>query len=123
MVLLRYAPSRNSSKGAKQIKFKNVVYEYPLSKAIEDGYTRTPFAVTRSDIDFYNFGDEALDKLMLTDGITFRPVVVGFIHDEYQVRQTGEILVERVADPLVHLFHVGVFLVELVDVVDKNANF
>ena len=46
------------------------MYEYPLSKAIEDGYTRTPFAVTRSDIDFYNFGDEALDKLMLTDGIT-----------------------------------------------------
>lgn len=28
--------------GAKQIPFKNVVYEYPLSKAIEDGYTRTP---------------------------------------------------------------------------------
>ena len=40
-----------------------------LSKAIEDGYTRTPFAVTRSDIDFYNFGDEQLDKLMLLDGI------------------------------------------------------
>ena len=58
------------TKGAKQVPFKNVVYEYPLSKAIEDGYTRTPFAVTRSDIDFYNFGDEALDKLMLTDGIT-----------------------------------------------------
>lgn len=36
---------------------------------IEDGYTRTPFAVTRSDIDFYNFGDMELDKLMLTDGI------------------------------------------------------
>ena len=58
------------AKGAKQVPFKNVVYEYPLSRAIEDGYTRTPFAVTRSDIDFYNFGNEALDKLMLTDGIT-----------------------------------------------------
>lgn len=58
------------TKGSKQIPFKNVVYEYPLSKAIEDGYTRTPFAVTRSDIDFYNFGDEQLDKLMLLDGIT-----------------------------------------------------
>lgn len=56
--------------GTKQIPFKNVVYEYPLSKAIEDGYTRTPFAVTRSDIDFYNFGEEQLDKLMLLDGIT-----------------------------------------------------
>lgn len=58
------------TKGAKQIPFKNVVYEYPLSKAIEDGYTRTPFAVTRSDIDFYNFGDEQLDKMMLLDGIS-----------------------------------------------------
>lgn len=57
------------TKGAKQVPFKNVVYEYPLSKAIEDGYTRTPFAVTRSDIDFYNFGDEQLDKMMLLDGI------------------------------------------------------
>lgn len=56
--------------GNKQVPFKNVVYEYPLSKAIEDGYTRTPFAVTRSDIDFYNFGDEQLDKMMLLDGIT-----------------------------------------------------
>ena len=58
------------TKGSKQVPFKNVVFEYPLSKAIEDGYTRTPFAVTRSDIDFYNFGDEQLDKLMLLDGIS-----------------------------------------------------
>ena len=57
------------AKGTKQVPFKNVVFEYPLSKAIADGYTRTPFAVTRSDIDFYNFGDEQLDKMMLLDGI------------------------------------------------------
>lgn len=57
------------TQGNKQVPFKNVVYEYPLSKAIEDGYTRTPFAVTRTDIDFYNFGDEQLDKMMLLDGI------------------------------------------------------
>ena len=55
--------------GSKQIPFKNVVYEYPLSKAIEDGYTRTPFAGTRSDIKFYNFGAEELDKIMLIDGL------------------------------------------------------
>lgn len=55
--------------GSRQVPFKNVVYEYPLSKAIEDGYTRTPFAGTRTDINFYNFGDEELDKLMIIDGI------------------------------------------------------
>lgn len=54
---------------SKQIPFKNVVYEYPLSEAIKDGYTRVPYAVTRSDIDLYNFGDEATDRLMLSDGL------------------------------------------------------
>ena len=54
---------------SKQEPFKNVVYKYPLSKAIEDGYTRTPFAGTRSDINFYNFGEEELDKIMLLDGL------------------------------------------------------
>ena len=58
------------TKGNKQIPFKNVVYEYPLSHAIRDGFTRTPFAVTRSDIRAFDFGDEQLDKLMLGDGIT-----------------------------------------------------
>lgn len=57
------------SKGGKTILFKNVVYEYPLSKAIEDGYTRTPYVMTRSDINFYNFGEQQLDRLMLNDGI------------------------------------------------------
>ena len=56
------------NKGSKQIPFKNVVYEYPLSKAIADSYTRTPFAATRADINFHNFGHEQLDKLMLDDG-------------------------------------------------------
>ncbi len=52
------------------ILFKNVVYEYPLSKAIADGYTRTPFAMARADMEAYNFGDEDIDKLMLNDGIS-----------------------------------------------------
>lgn len=58
------------TKGNKQIPFKNVVYEYPLSHAIRDGFTRTPFAVTRSDIHAFDFGEEQLDKMMLHDGIT-----------------------------------------------------
>ncbi len=68
------------SSGNQQIPFKNVVYEYPLSKAIEDGYTRTPFAVTRSDIDFYNFGEEQLDKLMILDGIACHEKIKAELH-------------------------------------------
>ena len=55
--------------GKKQTLFKNVVYEYPLSSAIADGYTRTPFAVTRSDIRHFHFGEDELDRLMLQDGL------------------------------------------------------
>ncbi len=53
----------------KTVKFKNVVYEYPLSSAIRDGYTKNPFAMTRRDIDVYNFDKDDLDKMMLKDGV------------------------------------------------------
>lgn len=55
--------------GSKQEKFKNCVYEYPLSESIRDGYTRTPFALTQKDVNFYNFGEDDLDKVMIQDGI------------------------------------------------------
>ena len=55
--------------GSKNVLFKNVVYEYPLSKAIHDGYTRTPYALTRRDISALSLSDEELDRLMINDGI------------------------------------------------------
>ncbi len=55
--------------GTKAVKFKNVVYEYPLSSAIADGFTKTPYAMTRRDISDYNFSQDEMDKMMLTDGI------------------------------------------------------
>lgn len=55
--------------GSKAVLFKNVVYEYPLSKAIKDGYTRTPYALTRKDIRSYNFTEDELDKTMINDGL------------------------------------------------------
>ncbi|MBQ5565173.1 MAG: DEAD/DEAH box helicase family protein, partial [Clostridia bacterium] len=66
---LTATPFMAKKKNGQQVPFQNVVYEYPLSQAIADSYTRTPYAVTRSDVDFYNFGDEQIDKLMLNDGI------------------------------------------------------
>ena len=55
--------------GKTENKFKNVIYEYSLASAIKDGYVRTPYAITRANISFYNFGDEQLDRQMLHDGI------------------------------------------------------
>lgn len=57
------------TKANKQINFKNIVYEYPISKAIADGYTRTPFALTRENVNFKNFGDAELDRTMINDGL------------------------------------------------------
>lgn len=54
---------------SKQILFKNVVYEYPLSQSIADGYTRTPYAITRANFESFHFGEEQIDKLMINDGI------------------------------------------------------
>lgn len=62
-------------KGNKTIFFKNVVYEYPLYKAIKDGYTRIPYALTRRDIKAYNLSDEELDKTMINDGILHHEIV------------------------------------------------
>ena len=55
--------------GTKTTKFKNVVYEYPLSSAIKDEFTKIPFAMTRRDISDYNLSKEEMDKMMLMDGI------------------------------------------------------
>lgn len=56
--------------GTKTIKFKNVVYEYPLSSAIRDGYAKIPYALTRRDISDYNLSSDDMDKMMLEDGIS-----------------------------------------------------
>lgn len=77
---------------SKQVPFKNVVYEYPLSEAIKDGYTRVPYAVTRTDVDFYHFGDEALDKLMLGDGIKCHEMIKEKL--QYYSRTTKKNLVK-----------------------------
>lgn len=58
-------------KNGKTVLFNNVVYEYPLKKAIKDGYTRTPYALTRENIKAYNFTEEELDMTMISDGILY----------------------------------------------------
>lgn len=80
------------TKNSKQTLFKNVVYEYPLSKAIADGFTRTPYAVTRKDIAAYNFGEEQLDKMMISDGIICHERAKRFLKDYAQ--DTGSRLVK-----------------------------
>ena len=57
-------------KGNKTIKFKNVVYEYSLAKAIKDGFVKVPYVATRKNFNPQNYRTD-LDKdiVKLEDGI------------------------------------------------------
>lgn len=56
-------------KSNKSIKFKNVVYEYSLARAIVDGYVKQPAVATRKDFDPRKFSNDEIDKIKLNDGI------------------------------------------------------
>jgi len=51
------------------IKFKNVVYEYSLAKAIRDGFVKEPAVATRRDFDPTHYSQDDLDRIKLEDGI------------------------------------------------------
>ncbi|BBO18778.1 type III restriction enzyme, res subunit [Candidatus Brocadia pituitae] len=51
------------------IKFKNVVYEYSLAKAIQDGFVKEPAVATRKDFDPSQYSADELDRIKLEDGI------------------------------------------------------
>lgn len=57
-------------KGNKTIKFKNVVYEYSLAKAMRDGYVKIPHVATKKNFNINNYKSD-LDKdiIKLEDGI------------------------------------------------------
>lgn len=56
-------------KGNQTIKFKNVVYEYSLAKAIKDGFVKEPAVATRRDFDPTQFSTTEIDTIKLEDGI------------------------------------------------------
>ena len=51
------------------VKFKNVVYEYSLAKAIRDGFVKEPAVATRKDFDPSKYTVVELDRIKLEDGI------------------------------------------------------
>jgi len=53
----------------RSIKFKNVVYEYSLRHAMDDGFVKEPFVATRSNFEPKQYKDEEIDIIKLEDGI------------------------------------------------------
>jgi len=64
---LTATPIVETAKGA--IQFKNVIFDYPLSKAMEDGFVKEPAVVTQKNFDPKQFTPEQIEQIKLEDGI------------------------------------------------------
>lgn len=53
----------------RPIPFKNVVMDYPLARAMEDGFVKEPAVVTQRDFDAKSHPTEEIEKIKLEDGI------------------------------------------------------
>ncbi|ROH86943.1 type III restriction endonuclease subunit R [Pseudomethylobacillus aquaticus] len=60
-------PFVESSRGP--VPFKNVVMDYPLARAMEDGFVKEPAAVTQRNFDAKAHSAEETEKIKLEDGV------------------------------------------------------
>lgn len=64
---LTATPMVESSKGA--VPFKNVIQQYLLAQAMEDGFVKEPAVATQRDFDPTKFSPDQLERIKLEDGI------------------------------------------------------
>jgi len=55
--------------GTRSVPFKNVIYSYPLSKALDDGFVKEPTVATRENFTPANYTAEQLETIKLEDGV------------------------------------------------------
>lgn len=56
-------------KGSKTIRFKNVIYDYPLAHAINDGFVKQPAVATRENFEAKDYSEEQIELIKLEDGV------------------------------------------------------
>jgi type III restriction enzyme len=64
---LTATPFVETNKGATP--FNNVIYDYALGRAIEDGFVKEPAVVTRKNFNPSGMSKEAIEELKLEDGV------------------------------------------------------
>jgi type III restriction enzyme len=64
---LTATPFVETSKGP--VPFKNVIFDYPLGKAMADGFVKEPAAVTRKNFNPAGMSTEEIERLKLEDGV------------------------------------------------------
>ena len=64
---LTATPFIETSKGPKP--FKNVAYDYPLGRAMADGFVKEPAVATRRDFSAAGMSGQEVETLKLKDGM------------------------------------------------------
>jgi type III restriction enzyme len=55
--------------GRGPLPFRNVIYDYPLARAMADGFVKEPAVVTQKDFDPSQFSQPQLEQIKLEDGV------------------------------------------------------
>ena len=74
------------------IRFKNIIYDYPLGQAIADGFVKEPAVVTRKDFNPAGMSAEQIELLKLEDGVRLHESIK--VELETYARETGNAIVK-----------------------------
>jgi type III restriction enzyme len=87
---LTATPFVEGTKGA--VPFKNVIVDYPLGRAMEDGFVKEPAVVTRKNFNPSGMSQEEVERLKLEDGVRLHESVK--VELETYARETGNAIVK-----------------------------
>ncbi len=87
---LTATPFVETSRGA--VPFKNVIYDYPLGRAMADGFVKEPAVVTRKNFNPAGMSAEEIERLKLEDGVRLHESIK--VELETYARQTNNPIVK-----------------------------
>lgn len=87
---LTATPFVETSKGP--VPFKNVIYDYALARAMDDGFVKEPAVVTRKDFNPAGMAPEEIERLKLEDGVRLHESVK--VELETYARESGNPIVK-----------------------------
>lgn len=88
---LTATPFVEGAKGAA-VQFKNVILDYPLGKAMEDGFVKEPAVVTRKNFNPTGMSPEEIERIKLEDGVRLHESVK--VELETYARETNNKIVK-----------------------------
>src|SRR6266581_181024 len=61
--------------GGKVVPFQNVIFDYPLGRAMADGFVKEPAVVTRENFNPAGMSPNAIEQLKLEDGVRLHEII------------------------------------------------